>query len=109
MTGLVPPVAWLHTAVSAPLLYVQAAVAPLSAANSHVCCRLRQTARAVKSILPDGVETLCSSPPECGATPEMADTETKRMSLSLPPCAKTPGAMNTGEVEPKSRSPLLSA
>jgi hypothetical protein len=58
MTGLVPGMSLRHTEWRWPFRSIHACVAPLSAAMSHVCPRSRQTAGAVKSSEPDGVETI---------------------------------------------------
>jgi len=50
-------------------LKVQAAVPPLSAANIQVWPFSSHTAGAENNKLPEGVDTICNSPPICGSEP----------------------------------------
>src|SRR6185503_378672 len=107
-TGLVPELPFRQTDVSWPPDSFQACVPPPSAANTHVPSLARQTAGAVKSALPDGVDSSCTSPPEFATVPRMSDHFNTRMCPSLPPCATSPPPSSTGDVEPRSASVLLS-
>ncbi len=67
-----------HTCRSRLFSIRHAVVPPLSAANNQTAGPLCHHAGAVNSMVFDGVGTVCSSPPWCGAVPRIVGAILRR-------------------------------